>query len=46
MHGLIGRAHMQRLGISIGIDRDGANAHGPRRADDPASDFAAVGDEQ
>ena len=37
---------MQRLGIGVGIDRNGADAHGPRGADDPAGNFAAIGDEE
>ena len=44
MHGLIRQPHVQRLRIGIGIDRHRANAHLPRGADDPASDFAAIGD--
>ncbi len=46
MHRLIGLAHMQRLGIGIRINRNGTNAHRPRGADDAASDFAPVGDEE
>ena len=37
---------MQRLGIGIGIDRNGADAHGTRSADNPASNFAPVGYEE
>ena len=37
--------HMQRIGVGIGIDRDGAQAHAPGRPDDPAGDLAAIGDE-
>jgi hypothetical protein len=42
MHRLIRLPHMQRVGIGIRIDCDGANAHGARGADDPASNFAAI----
>ena len=44
-HRLVGLAHMQRLGIGIGIDRDGRDPHPPRRSDDPAGDLAAIGDQ-
>ena len=40
------RDSVQRLRIGIGIDRHGANAHAARGADDPAGDFAAIGDEK
>ena len=46
MHRLVSRAHMQSLGIGVRIDRNGADAHGTRSADDPAGDFAPVGDEE
>src|SRR3546814_27186 len=46
MHGLIGLAHMQRLGVGVRIDRDGPDTHLARGADDAAGDFAAVGDEE
>jgi hypothetical protein len=46
MHRLVRLTHMQRLGVGVRIDRDGADAHGARGADDPASDFAAIGDEE
>ena len=46
MHSLIGFLHMQCLGIGIRINRDGANAHGLRRADNPAGDLAAIGNEK
>jgi len=45
MHRRIGFAHMQRLGIGIRIDRNGADPHGAGRADDPAGDFAPICDE-
>ena len=46
MHRFIRLPHMQRLGIRIGIDRDRADAHLPRRPNDPARNFAAIGDEE
>ena len=46
MHRLIGFLNMQRLGISIRIDRNRANAHGLRRSDNPAGDLAAIGNEK
>ena len=46
MHRLVGFPHMQRLGIGIRIDRNGANAHRAGSTDDPAGDFATVGDEE
>ena len=46
MHGVIRLAHMQRIGVGIGIDSDGANAHIARRAHDPDGNFAAIGDEK
>ena len=46
MHRLIRLPHMQRLGIGIRIDRDRVDTHGARGADDPASNFAPVGDEE
>ena len=44
--GFIGEGHMQRVGIGIGINRDGGNAHATGGADDAAGDFAAIGDQQ
>jgi len=46
MHRLVRLTHMQRLGIGIRIDCDGANAHRARSADDPTGDLAAIGDEE
>jgi hypothetical protein len=46
VNSLIGLPHMQRLGIGIRINRDGANAHRACCADDAASNFAAIGDEE
>ena len=38
-------AHMKCLGIGFGADRNGGDAHSVERADDPAGDLPAVGDE-
>jgi hypothetical protein len=46
MHRLIGLPHMQRLGVGIRIDRDRADTHLARRADNPAGNLAAIGDEE
>jgi hypothetical protein len=46
VHHLVRHAHVQRLGVSIRINRDGANAEPPRGADHAARDLAAIGDEQ
>ena len=45
VHRLVGHAHVQRLGVGVGIDRDGRDAHLPRRADHAAGDLPAVGDQ-
>jgi hypothetical protein len=37
---------MQRLGIGVRIDGNSADTHRPRSADDPASNFAPIGDEE
>ncbi len=39
-------ARMQRLGVSVRIDRDRADAQSPCGADDAAGDLAAIGDQQ
>ncbi len=44
-HGFIRRLHMQGIAVGIGIDGHRADAHLPRRADDPAGDLAAIGDQ-
>jgi hypothetical protein len=46
MHGLVGHAHVQRLGVRIRINRDRAHPESPRGTDHAARDFAAVGDEE
>ena len=42
---LVAFAHMQRVTISLGIDRNGAQPQPARRAGDPAGNLAAVGDQ-
>ena len=44
-NGLIGHSHVARVRVRVGVDRDGGNAHAPRRLDDAARDLAAVGDQ-
>jgi hypothetical protein len=44
-HRLVGLAHVQRTGVGVGEHRHRAHAHAPKRADDPAGDGAAVGDQ-
>ena len=46
MHRFIRLPHMQRCGIGVGVDRDCADPHGAGGADDPAGDFAAVGNQE
>ena len=41
----VGEAHVLRIGVGVGEHRDGADAEPARGTDDPAGDFAAVGDE-
>ena len=43
--GLVRHLDEQCLRIRLGMDRDGAQPEPPRRADDPAGDLAAIGDE-
>ena len=42
---LVGEPRVQRAAIRLRIDRDRAHAEPPRRANDPAGDLAAVGDQ-
>ena len=42
---LVGLAHRGAGSIQVVEDHGTANAHAPERADDPAGDFAAVGDQ-
>ena len=46
MHRRIGFLHMQRLRIGIRIDRYCADSHFSRRADNPESNLAPIGDEE
>jgi hypothetical protein len=36
---------MERVLVGVGIDRDRLDAHAARGLDDPAGDFAAIGDQ-
>lgn len=44
-NGLGGFAHMEGVGIGVGVDRNGVDAHAVSGLDHPAGDFAAIGDE-
>ena len=44
-HGLVGLAHVQGVGVGLGVDGDGGDAETPAGADDAAGDLAAVGDQ-
>jgi hypothetical protein len=44
-HRLVGKAHMQRVAIRLGIDGDGGDAQFLAGADDAQGDFAAVGNQ-
>ena len=45
MDGLVRHLDVERVAVGIGIDGDGLDAHAPRRLDDAAGDFAAIGDQ-
>ena len=45
MHGLVSQLHKGAARIGIRIDRHRGNTHAARSADDPAGNFAAIGDE-
>jgi hypothetical protein len=45
MHGLVGHLDMQRVFVSIRINGDGLDAHLTGGLDDPAGDFAAIGNQ-
>ena len=45
-HRLVGERDMHRIAIGVGEHRDRAQSHAPGRADDPAGDLAAVGDQE
>ena len=46
MHRFVRLTHVQRIGVGIRIDRNRADTHFARGADDPAGDLAPVGDEE
>ena len=46
MHRCVGRAHVGGPRIGVGINGDRADPHGTGGADDPAGDFAAIGDQK
>jgi hypothetical protein len=37
--------HVERLRVRLGVDRDGFDAEALQSAEDPARDFAAIGDQ-
>jgi hypothetical protein len=43
--GVVGLAHVRRLPVEVGVDRDAAQARRAAPADDPQRDLAAVGDQ-
>ena len=45
MDGTVREADMERIAVSIGIDRNGRDVHPTRRPDDAAGDLAAIGDQ-
>ena len=45
-HGLVGGSNVHGVAVSLGIDRDRAQAHRLRGANDAAGDLATVGDQQ
>ena len=44
-HGLVGQAHVAGIGVGLGIDGDGTDAHAAGSFNHPAGDLSAVGDE-
>ncbi len=44
-HRLVGHAHVQRVLVGLGMDRDGGDPHAPRRAHHATRDLAPVGDQ-
>ena len=42
---LVGEPHVRRVGVGLGVDRDGRDAHRAAGADDAHGDLAAVGDQ-
>jgi len=45
VEGFVGHGHVAGIGVSFGIDGHAANAHAVGGLDDPAGDFAPVGNE-
>ncbi len=45
VHRFVGKRHMQRVAVGIGMDGDRRDTHAAGGADDAAGDFATVGDE-
>ena len=43
--GLVGRGHVQRVGVRLGVDGHGGDTHAARGGDDAAGDLAPVGDQ-
>ena len=43
--GLLGKEHMEGIGVGGGVDSDGLDAHFPAGPQNPRGDFAAVGNE-
>ena len=44
-HGDVGLAHVQRAGVGVAVDGDGAHPEPAQRAHDPHGDLATVGDQ-
>ena len=42
---LVRERHVLRLAVGLGVNRDRRDAHLARRADHPARDLAAIGDQ-
>jgi len=43
--GFVGQGYVQGRAVGLRVDRDRPHSEAPRRAQDPASDLAAIGDE-
>ncbi len=43
--GFIGEAHVERIAVGFGIDRDGLDAQFPARGHDAQGNFTAIGDQ-
>jgi hypothetical protein len=44
-NGLVGHLDMEGIAVGLGIDRNRLNSHAASGLDDPAGDFAAIGDQ-